>query len=121
VSASQEFLLARYPDLNLRRLKKENIDEFRALVGQIITNDLQAVEKHCDYCICYWDRSAQEGAGTKGKITLAKYIRKPVFIVTGVPLSRVPGWVLGCSSEIFFSFRQLKKFLQSRYGGVPSL
>jgi hypothetical protein len=120
VRASDEFLTARYPGVDQRRLKEDNLNEFRTFVGQIIAIDLQAIAQQCDYCICYWDRSAQEGAGTKGEITLAKYLGKPVYLVTEMPLKRIPGWVIGCSSEIFSSISLLKKFLRGKYGRVSS-
>ncbi len=120
VRASDEFLTARYPGIDQRRLKEDNLDEFRTLVGQIISIDLHAIEQQCDYCICYWDRSAQEGAGTKGEITFAKYLGRPVYLVTEIPMKRIPGWVIGCSSEIFSSISQLKRFLRRTYGRVSS-
>lgn len=120
VRVSDEFIAARYPGINQRRMKEQNLGEFRALVGEIIAIDLHAIEQLCDYCICYWDRSAQQGAGTKGEITLAKYLGKPVYLVTEIPLSSVPGWVIGCSSEIFPNILQLKKYLRCVYGKVPS-
>lgn len=116
VRASEEFLASRYPGIDRRRLKEEDPDEFRKLMGEIVDIDLQALERRCDYCICYWDRSAQEGAGTKGEITLAKYLGKPVYLVTGVPLKNIPGWVIGCSSETFSSIPRLKKFLLGIHG-----
>ena len=120
VRASDEFLAARYPGVNRRRLQEHDLEEFRIMLGQIIDLDLRALEKQCDYCICYWDRSAQEGAGTKGEITLAKYLGKPVYLVTELPLKNIPGWVIGCSSEIFSSIPRLKKFLRGVYGKVSS-
>jgi hypothetical protein len=116
VRVSKELLAARYPGIDRRRMKENKPDEFRALVSQMIDIDLHAVAQECDYCICYWDRSAQEGAGTQGEITLARYLGKPVYLVTKIPVKRIPGWVIGCSTHIFAGIPQLKRFLRGRYG-----
>jgi hypothetical protein len=120
VRASDEFIAARYPGIEQRRLKEDNPDEFRALVSQIIAIDLHAIAHQCDYCICCWDPSAQKGAGTQGEITLAKFLAKPVYLISEMPLKHIPGWVLGCSTIVFSDIPQLKKFLRGKYGRVSS-
>ncbi len=116
VRSSDEFLAAHYPGLDRKRLKKSDPDEFAKFVGRLIDIDLRAIATECDYCICLWDRSARNGAGTQGEITLARYLGKPVYLVSDMPLEKIPGWVLGCSTRTFRSFGQLKRHLRTSYG-----
>ena len=55
------------------------------------------------------------GAGTQGEITVAKYFKKPVYLVTKIDKIKIPSWVIGCSQEIFNDFNDLKQFLQNKY------
>ena len=66
--------------------------------------------------ICYYDESAQRGAGTKGEITLAKYFGKPVYMITAMPMDEIPGWVLACASYLYPDFEALKRSLLAQYG-----
>ena len=52
------------------------------------------------------------GAGTKGELTMAKYFGKPVYLVTSIPYHDIPGWVLGCTTQLFSSFDELNVFLR---------
>jgi hypothetical protein len=107
---------------NFRVLKTRNIVQYTRILRGIVRLDSSEVADRADYVICLWDESAQRGAGTKGEITLAAYFGKPVYLVTEMRLSEIPGWVLGCSTEFFQSFDELKRFLRRRFkqGGNDS-
>jgi hypothetical protein len=84
-------------------------------VKKFVSIDSKEIAVRSDYVICYWDASAQRGAGTKGELTIARYFNKPVYMVTHMPKEKIPGWVLGCVTNFFNSFDQLKNFLLLKY------
>ena len=55
------------------------------------------------------DEAAARGAGTQGEITYAHRAGIPVYLVLGMPQEKISGWVLGCASEVFADFDQLRK------------
>jgi len=79
---------------------------FKKYMQQIIDYDLNVVENMADFLICYWTKGAAKGCGTHGEITLARKLRKPVYLVLakGVEL---PGWAIGCTTDIFDNFDDL--------------
>lgn len=113
---SERYLARRLPMGNLRELKFTDLGEFTKIVRGIVSIDSKEVAQRSDYVVCYWDKSAQLGAGTKGELTVARFFRKPVYMVTSMKLEDIPGWVLGCVTRIFSSFSELKLFLFRRYG-----
>ena len=113
---SEEFLSTHYPGIDFRQLKREDIARFRDIVKSIVEFDSREIAERSDYVVCYWDESAQRGAGTKGELTIAKYFGKPVYFVTSMDLTEIPGWVIGCTTRIFESFTTLKTFLLEQYG-----
>ena len=113
---SAKYLKKRLPGVSLRKLKFSDIDRFQRVVNGIVRLDSEEIARRSDYVICYWDRGAQRGAGTKGELTIARFFRKPVYMVTKMQRSNIPGWVLGCTSAIFCSFGELKSFLEEHYG-----
>jgi hypothetical protein len=117
---SEKFLAKHLPSDNFRSLKSKNPARFRQLVRKLVELDSREIAYRSDYVICYWDRSAQRGAGTKGELTIAKFFGKPVYMVTRMKTESIPGWVLGCTTEIFPSFTKLKRFLMKRYGHIHS-
>jgi hypothetical protein len=114
-SESEKYLKKKLPNANLRKLKFSNIEKFQSIVRGIVKVDSQEIAKRSDYIICYWDKSAQRGAGTKGELTLARFFGKPVYMITRTRSENIPGWILGCTSEIFSSFADLKLFLLKKY------
>jgi hypothetical protein len=112
---SERYLKKMLPKASLRKLKFSDIDKFQSIVGGIVKIDSEEIAKRSDYVICYWDRSAQRGAGTKGELTVARLFGKPVYLVTRIQRTNIPGWILGCTSEIFSSFAELKVFLRKQY------
>lgn len=113
---SKNFLTKHFPNGDFRKLKSSDTQNFIRLVRRIVDLDSGEIAHKSDYVICYWDRSAQRGAGTKGELTIAKFFGKPVYMVTKMKHQDIPGWILGCTTKIFRSFSELKRFLQRKYG-----
>jgi len=112
---SERFLSRQCPEGRFRELKSENLELYTSLVRQLIDMDTREIAENSDYIVCNWDESAQRGAGTKGELTIARFVGKPVYMVTSMNLVDIPGWVLGCASSLFGSFSELRSFLGSRY------
>lgn len=106
-----------------RRWKTTDLPRFQKTIRKIIAWDLEWIEEKTDYVVCYWDEAAARGAGTQGELTLAHRRGIPVYLVLGMPLEKVSGWILGCASEVFADFSQLKEFLAATEAvseGFPS-
>lgn len=108
---SDRFFQSRHPGVDFRTLKEQDSDAYREIAASLVDIDCAEIALRTDLVICYWDESAARGAGTKGELTIARYFKKPVFMVTTIPKSEIPGWVLGCVSRCFSSFEELKAFL----------
>ncbi len=117
VEASDDFLRSRYPGVDFRDAKLDNFGIHREIAREIVKLDSREIVLHSDYLICYYDESAQRGAGTKGELTVAALFEKPVFLVKAMPVSSIPSWVIGCTTELFDSFGQLRDFLEKKYSG----
>ena len=117
---SVAFLSKKLPGGRFRELKNENIEKYVDVVRNLIDMDSREIAERTDYVICYWDESAQRGAGTMGEVTMARFTGKPVYMVTSMKLQDIPGWVLGCTQKVFSSFDALRLFLAEEYGGVGS-
>lgn len=111
---SDMFFNTRYPNIDFRLIKRTNLVLYQEIVRHLVDIDCKEIANHSDYLICYWDDGAVKGAGTKGELTMAKYFEKPVYLVTSFPHYDIPGWVLGCTTEIFPNFELLKQFLLGR-------
>ena len=96
-----------------REWKTTHLPRFQKTIRKIIVWDLDWIEHKSDYVICYWDDAAARGAGTQGELTYAHRLDIPVYLVLGMPLEKVSGWILGCATEVFTNFDQLKVFLKS--------
>ena len=112
---SDRFMAAVLPNGQFRELKGENPEKYTSIVRKMIDQDCQEIAVRSDYVICYWDSSAQRGAGTTGEVTMARYTGKPVYLVTKMDIQEIPGWVLGCATRLFSSFDDLKTFLLQNY------
>jgi hypothetical protein len=112
---SKTFLSKHVSNGDFRTLKFSNPKRFRQLVRKLVDLDTREIAYRTDYVICYWDRSAQRGAGTKGELTIAKFFGKPVYLVTRMKPENIPAWVLGCTTMMFSSFAELKRFLTKQY------
>ena len=96
---------------NFRRWKRDDLDQFRRTVRKIIEWDMDWIERRADGVICYWDEHCSKGAGTQAELTAAYRRGVPVYLVAGIPVEKISGWILGCASEIFESFDELESFL----------
>ena len=63
---------------------------------------------------CYWDQYAGRGAGTQGELTFAHRMGIPVYLICGMPVEEISGWLLGCATEVFLSFDEFNEFMNSR-------
>jgi hypothetical protein len=98
-----------------RRWKGSNLERFQQTLRKIIAWDLDYIEDRTDYIICYWDVAAARGAGTQGELTLAHRAGIPVYLVLGMPLEQVSGWILGCATQVFTDFEKLHAFLSAKH------
>ena len=114
---SDEYLAKKWPSGRFRDLKEGNIEKYTELVRDLIDSDCHEIAERSDYVVCNWDESAQQGAGTKGELTMARWVGKPVYMVTQMRLQDIPGWVLGCATKTFPTFMDLQEFLRVQYAG----
>ena len=98
-----------------RAWKSSDLPRFQQTIRKIIAYDLDWIEQRTDYIVCYWDEHVLRGAGTQAELTFAHRIGVPVYLVTAMPVDRISGWILGCSSKVFSSFDHLQSFLSARY------
>jgi hypothetical protein len=94
-----------------RSWKRNDLPRFQATLRKIIAYDLDWIEQRADCVVAFWDEHAQRGAGSQAEVTLAHRRGIPVYLVAGVPVEQVSGWILGCSTEVFTGFDQLHAFL----------
>jgi hypothetical protein len=100
---------------DFRYWKVTDVARFQRTIRKIIAWDLDWIEHKSDYVICLWDEAAARGAGTQGELTLAHRLGVPVYLVLGMEPEKVSGWILGCASEVFESFDDLKYFLRHNH------
>jgi nucleoside 2-deoxyribosyltransferase len=100
---------------NFREWKKTDLDRFRRVIRKIIAFDLDLIEKHADYLICFWDSAGAQSGGTAAELTVAHRKGIPVYLVTPLPVEQISGWMLGCSDQVFSSIEQLQQFLAARF------
>ena len=112
---SKEFLAKLKLQNRFRLMKETNIEDYISIVKKFVDIDSKEIATRSDYVVCYWDRSAQQGAGTKGELTLARYFNKPIFMITSISKKEIPGWVLGCVDHFFTSFDEFKIFFVKKY------
>ncbi len=115
VRESERFLGSRYPDIDFRRSKSEDFEKHRQIARDIVRLDSREIIMRSDYVICFYDDSAQRGAGTKGELTIAALMGKPVYLIRGMDIADIPSWVIGCADRIFDDFAGLKLFLSREY------
>ncbi|MFP4546961.1 MAG: hypothetical protein ACLFQM_02435 [Fidelibacterota bacterium] len=98
-----------------RGLKVTDINRYKIILRKLINGDLNELINGIDYIICYWDEYTEKGGGTYGEITVAFEHNIPVYMVTEKLNAEISGWVLGCTTEMFNNFNDLKKFLKKKY------
>ena len=94
---------------DFRLLKNTNPSEYKKIIRRIIKVDLEAVAQQADYLIVKWDKSVLKGGGTHGEVTMAYWLKKPIYLVNDLPIEDVSSWIFSCSEEIFDDFEDLKK------------
>ncbi|MDB2350878.1 hypothetical protein N9W06_01150 [Candidatus Marinimicrobia bacterium] len=98
-----------------REMKETDPKTYKNLIRQIIDIDIKAVVEESDYLIVNWNKSVFRGGGTHGEITLAYYLKKPIYLVNHVPLDDLSSWIFSCATEVFDSFDDMKIHLTSLY------
>jgi len=111
---SARLLREEFGGADLRAMKTQDPARYRSVVSRIVLHDAREIEEGSDLVVCLWDEAAARGAGTTGELTIARYFGKPVYLVTSTPQTEIPGWVLGCVTEIFPDFESLQSFLRRR-------
>jgi nucleoside 2-deoxyribosyltransferase len=97
-----------------RSWKSSDLDRFQQTIRKIIAYDLDLIEHRCDALVCYWDQYAGHGAGTQGELTFAHRLGMPVYMICGVPVEQISGWLLGCATEVFSSFEEFNQFMTTK-------
>ncbi|HEY6274295.1 MAG TPA: hypothetical protein VIX19_20105 [Terriglobales bacterium] len=101
-----------------RSWKANDLPRFQQTVRKIIAYDLDLIEQECDAVLCYWDRHAGRGAGTQGELTFAHRLGIPVYLICGLPVAEMSGWLLGCASEIFADIDGFYQFIRAKRAQV---
>jgi len=112
-SEHEQDFLSEDEKLNFRKWKTTDINKFMPVIKKIMDRDLQQLLHNCQAVICLWDEHVIYGGGTHGELTLAYEHQLPVYLVLGMPLKRVSSWIVGCTTQIFQDFDELKLFLVS--------
>src|ERR1700733_4193611 len=99
---------------HFREWKSSDVERFRRVVRKIIAFDLDIIENHADYVVCYWDALAKSG-GPSAELTLAHRKGIPLYMGSTLPSRELSGWMLGCSDQVFRSVEDLKEFLTARF------
>ena len=108
-------IISNLTNTQFREMKDTNPKKYKNLIRQIIDIDIKAVVGETDYLIVNWNKSVFRGGGTHGEITLAYYIKKPIYLVNHVPLDDLSSWISSCATEVFDSFDDMKIHLLSKY------
>jgi hypothetical protein len=93
-----------------RTWKQSDLQRFRRTIQKIIAYDLDLIEHRADAIVCYWDQHAGRGAGTQGELTFAHRMGIPVYLICGMPVEQISGWLLGCATEVFAGFDDFQEF-----------
>lgn len=101
-----------------RAWKQSDLQRFRRTIQKIIAYDLDLIEHHCDAIVCYWDQHAGRGAGTQGELTFAHRMGIPVYLICGMPVEQISGWLLGCATEVFTSFEEFNEFINIKLAAL---
>lgn len=113
-SLNEQDFLSEEEKTHFRKWKSADIKRFRPVIKKIIDRDLHQLLHHCDAVICLWDEHVIQGGGTHGELTLAYEHDLPVYLVLGMPIDEVSSWIIGCTTEIFQSFEDLKREFSSQ-------
>jgi nucleoside 2-deoxyribosyltransferase len=98
-----------------RGWKQTDLPRFQQTIRKVIQYDLDWVEERCDAMVAYWDEPAHKDAGTQGELTVAYRRGVPVYLVTRAPIEELSGWLLGCASQVFPGFEELREYLARKH------
>ncbi len=100
----------------LRWMKNGKIEAVRKFSSEIIIPPDIEMVKDCSF-VTLWVPidNGYEICGSYGEITLAFFLKKPVFIVTNRKLKPIelPAWAVGCSTRVFTSWFEYLKFVKA--------
>ena len=105
---------------NFRQWKVTEPEKFFPVIHRIIDHDLHILTEATSYVVCYWDKHVCRGAGTAAEISIAYFMKIPVYFIPAIPLEEISSWAVGCSSEIFPSFRRFYTFMRRTYPALCS-
>ena len=101
-----------------------DIDTIRDIVSNIIMPPDLDMVAGCSF-LTLWipEDNGYEICGSYGEITLARFLNKPVYIVTERKIKpcQLPNWAVGCSTEIFFSWEGYLNYVEKRWTVKPQL
>ena len=103
----------------ISRLETNRPPRFQQTIRKVIQYDLDWIEERCDALVAYWDEFAEQGEATHGELTVAYRRGMPVYLVTKLPVGQVSGWILGCASQVFPGFAELREYLANRRSRAP--
>lgn len=96
-------------NVDIKKLKKENIEKYIITMRDIIKMDLSLIDT-VDMLIVKWD--GEVSTGTTHEVGYAYQLGKPVYLISSVPVCDIPGWFLACFTEIFPSFEEILLFFE---------
>ena len=108
-----------------KQWKVDDLPRFKRLMQKIIENDITSL-RDSEYCLVYYDRETHKecylkgGAGTIGEINecyMLKWAGKKApkcILMSTIPIAEMPGWIIGCSDEIFFDWDKVKEYFIKR-------
>ena len=108
-------IIENYNSSDFRVMKNTNPNEYKKIIRKIIQIDLDAVVNQSDYLIVKWDKSVFKGGGTHGEITMAYWLKKPIFLVNSLPIDDISSWIFSCAEHMFDNFDDLKIKLDKLY------
>jgi hypothetical protein len=44
----------------------------------------------------------------------------PVYLICGMPVEQISGWLLGCATEVFANFEQFNDFMNSKLAALDA-
>lgn len=95
--------------------KSGNVECIREEVSSnIIPPDLDMV-KRCTFVTLWIPDKQYEICGSYGETTVARMLKKPVYIITSRSLKPInmPKWAIGCSTKIFQNWDEYLAFIKS--------
>lgn len=95
--------------VNRPQLREQNPDLYSKCTATQVDVDLADVVR-CSAVLVCWNEASALGSGTKGEVTLARYIRKPIYCVfqDGLSMKDLSTWMVGClrGARIFDNFEE---------------